>query len=121
MAQVRVIFTVPDKASEKLFRDIPTEDRPRYLAYVEWFSPFSRQPHSDHGMYPVSRSYAHGSPDDRLCSVVDIRRLVRSAHLLPRFGSVAPREWNSANVLETSPSFWFNTFSDLDMYQHFLL
>jgi len=67
-------------------------------------------------MYSVSRSLAEGG---RLCSVVDVRRVVRSAHLSPRSAGPVPREWTSDNVLELCKAFWLNSHSDRHMFQLF--
>lgn len=118
VAQVHLVFTISEAVSERIFDVIPIHNRPRYLAYVEWFSPLPRQVHADTGMYPITRSYDGG---DRLCSVIDIRRIVRSAHLLPKYGvgQIASKlDWTSSDVLDRCTSFWLNNHSDLDMFQH---
>ncbi|THV03910.1 hypothetical protein K435DRAFT_909634 [Dendrothele bispora CBS 962.96] len=97
VAQVRLVFTVPEKSADYLFEGIPVKDRPRHLAYVEWFSPFGTQPDENCGLYKVSRCNVEGG---RLASVVDVRRLVRSIHLFPRFGRIADRDWTSSTVLD---------------------
>ncbi|THU95825.1 hypothetical protein K435DRAFT_665625 [Dendrothele bispora CBS 962.96] len=103
VGQVRVVFSLPEKAADSLFDGIPHQDRVKHLAYIEWFTPFSIRPDGNHGLYKVSRSHVDGG---RLASVVDIRRLIRSVHLLPKFGRVANREWMSSTVLDLCPSFF---------------
>ncbi|KAJ3775118.1 hypothetical protein FB446DRAFT_638542 [Lentinula raphanica] len=115
VAQVRIVFTLTDKASEHLFQGIPTQDRPHVLAYIEWFTPFTAQD-PNHGLYKVSRSTVEGG---RLASIIDIQRILRSVHLLPRFGPVANRDWTSSSVLEDCTSFLVNSDSDRDIYQFF--
>ncbi|KAJ3765439.1 hypothetical protein FB446DRAFT_655309, partial [Lentinula raphanica] len=115
VAQVRIVFTLSEQASEVLFRDVPTQDRPCYLAYIEWFTPFTMQD-PNLGLYKISRSNVEGG---RLASVVDIKRILRSVHLLPRFGNVANRQWTSSSVLEDCTSFFVNSDSDRHMYQFF--
>ncbi|KAJ3963468.1 hypothetical protein EV361DRAFT_767010, partial [Lentinula raphanica] len=63
------------------------------LAYVEWFSPFQPSPDSNHRLFKVSHCEVEGG---RLASIVDVRRLLRSVHLFPRFGRVADRTWKSS-------------------------
>ncbi|KAJ3989298.1 hypothetical protein F5890DRAFT_1570502 [Lentinula detonsa] len=115
VAQVRIVFTLPEQASENLFHHVRAQDRPRYLAYVEWFTPFTTRD-VNHGLYKISHSNVEGG---RLASIVDIERFLRSVHLLPRFGCVANREWTSSSVLEDCPSFLVNSDSDRHMYQFF--
>ncbi|THU96676.1 hypothetical protein K435DRAFT_663997 [Dendrothele bispora CBS 962.96] len=116
VAQVRLVFTVLQKSADYLFEGIPLKDKPHYLAYVEWFSPFGTQPDENCGLYKVSRCNVEGG---RLASVVDVRRLVRSVHLLPRFGRIANRDWTSSTVLDQCPSFFTNFYSDRHIYQLF--
>lgn len=113
VAQVRVVFSSPPAHADRLFSGIAEDQRPIHLAYVEWFSPFPHSPNPDHGLYPVLRSY---SGTDRLCSIVDARRIVRSAHLLPKSGKSVPRTWSSSNVLEQAKSSWLNAFLDRNTY-----
>ncbi|THU92309.1 hypothetical protein K435DRAFT_820522 [Dendrothele bispora CBS 962.96] len=117
VAQVRLVFTVPEKSADYLFEGIPVKDKPRHLAYVEWFSPFSTQPDENCGLYKVSRCNVEGG---RLASVVDVRRLVCSIHLFPRFGRIANRDWTSSTVLDQCPSFFTNLHSDRHIYQLFV-
>ncbi|KAK7461765.1 hypothetical protein VKT23_008195 [Stygiomarasmius scandens] len=116
VAQVRVVFTLSDKVADSLYQGVPEHDRAQYLAYVEWFSPFT-QPDENHGLFKVSRCNVEGG---RLASVVDVQRLVRSVHLFPKFGPVADQEWTSSTVLDTCSSFFVNAGSDRHMYQLFL-
>ncbi|KAJ3715707.1 hypothetical protein C8R42DRAFT_725514 [Lentinula raphanica] len=117
VAQVRIIFTLPVKVLDSLFDDISAEERPRFLAYVEWFTTFAA-PDPNHGLHKVSWCDVEGG---RLASVVDISRLVHSVHLIPRFGSVADREWTRDTVLDKCQSFFVNSHSDRDMYQRFVV
>ncbi|OSD08399.1 hypothetical protein PYCCODRAFT_1482768 [Trametes coccinea BRFM310] len=118
VAQVRVIFKLPEKALGVLFPRLDAAARPRHLAYVEWFSTVhsgGANPHPDHRLYKVSRSLHHGS---RLAtaSVIPVEQIERTCHLLPDFGPVAPRDWTSSNVLEEARTFLLNTFMDRNMY-----
>ncbi|THU80172.1 hypothetical protein K435DRAFT_823723 [Dendrothele bispora CBS 962.96] len=115
IGQVRLVFTLSEKDADRLFCAVPVTERPKHLAYIEWFTKFgARDP--NHGLYKVSRCNVEGG---RLASVVDIRRLIRSVHLFPQFGRVASREWTSGAVLEACSSFFVNSDSDRHMYQLF--
>ncbi|KAJ3764507.1 hypothetical protein FB446DRAFT_796109 [Lentinula raphanica] len=73
VAQVRIVFTLSNKASEHLFQGVPTQDRPCVLAYIEWFTPFTVAQDPNHGLYKVSRSTVEGG---RLASIIDVRRIL---------------------------------------------
>ncbi|KAG1903207.1 uncharacterized protein F5891DRAFT_1106185 [Suillus fuscotomentosus] len=111
VAQVRVVFTLTNQASNVLFRAGPAQP-PTHLAYVEWFTPF-QQPESHHGLYKVARLIRHG---ERLASIIEISDICRSIHLIPNFGVAAPREWTSSTVLECCSTFFVNPFSDRHAY-----
>lgn len=113
IAQVRVVFSVPPRAVASLFRIPP----PQHLAYVEWFTPFAAVPDHDSGMYKVQRSLRNG---ERQVSIVPVSQIVRSVHLLPRFGPVVPRDWTSSTVLDRAPAFFVNPFLDRHTYVTFL-
>ncbi|THU76369.1 hypothetical protein K435DRAFT_704958 [Dendrothele bispora CBS 962.96] len=116
VARVRLVFTLPEKSMQYLFRSVAEGDRPQHLAYVDWFTPFTASPDPNCGYHKISWCNVDGG---RLSSVIDVRRIVRSVHLLPRFGRVANREWSSSNVLDACNSFFVNSDSDRHMYQLF--
>lgn len=86
---------------------------PEHLAYVEWFKKFANKTEPNHGLYKISRSFIRG---DKLVSIVPVANVVRSVHLIPKFGSIAPRDWTSNNVLEKCTVFYVNSFSDKFLY-----
>ncbi|KAI0719892.1 hypothetical protein C8Q72DRAFT_788572, partial [Fomitopsis betulina] len=105
VGQVRLIFKVPQNVLQDLLPNV--EQVPSHLAYIEWFSPFTR-PDSNHGLYKGTQ---------RLASVVEVEDIRRSCHLWPDFGPVAPREWTSSNVLDRCSAFYVSAFNDIHAYQ----
>lgn len=112
VAQVRVVFRIPEKASNELFR--ADNDLPRHLAYVEWFSNFGNNPDVNNRMYKISRAYIGDTR--RLFSVVPVADIRRSVHLYPDFGDVVPREWTTNSVLDDCDVFFLNPFPDRHSY-----
>lgn len=117
VARIRLVFTLPEKIASSLFADVPQEDRPYHLAYVEWFTPFPANSDPNHRLYKVSHCEVEGG---RLASVVDLQRLIRSIHLFPKFGCVANRTWTSSSVLDKCKTFFVNSDSDRHIYQLFV-
>ncbi|KAI0749087.1 hypothetical protein C8Q74DRAFT_1212299 [Fomes fomentarius] len=113
VAQVRLVFTLPDKALPMLFPRLSPSARPHHLAYVEWFTPFTT-PHVEHGLYRITRSTRNHA---RLASILPVEQLERSCHLYPDFGPIAPRHWTSATVLDDCPAFFVNSFLDRNTYK----
>ncbi|KAK7023555.1 hypothetical protein VNI00_016675 [Paramarasmius palmivorus] len=114
VGQVRCVFTLP-KAALKEWFPTPEVQPAKYLAYVEWFTPFKRGPEANHLMYKVSHAFRPGE-NARLASVVPVDLIRRSVHLFPRFGSHAPQDWKSSNVLELCDTFYLNDFLDRSTY-----
>ncbi|KAI0067755.1 hypothetical protein BV25DRAFT_1794108 [Artomyces pyxidatus] len=114
VGQVRLIFSLSQRAVEAVFPEDKKDACPPRLAYVEWFSRFPRAPEANHRMYRTSR--ARDRNDRRLASIIPVTDIERSVHLIPKFGISTPPEWTSANVLELCPHFFTNTFTDRHTY-----
>ncbi|KAH9061973.1 hypothetical protein EDB87DRAFT_391109 [Lactarius vividus] len=117
IAQVRVVFRLPDKVIPNLF---PSSDTtiPSYLAYVEWFSPLSATPDNNNLMYKVSRLIHQ---DRRRAAIVPIEGILCSVHLLSHLtGPVGPHNCNSFSVLDRCSTFYVNPFSDRHIYLRLL-
>lgn len=108
MAQVRVIFILPDHLRGR--------DLPKYHAYVEWFNPL-RTPDPDSLLHSVTRSYQHGRP---LAEIIPLTDIVSSCHLIPKFGTnFHPARWNNVEILDNWKSFTLNKYIDLGtFYRH---
>lgn len=67
MAQVRVVFQLPEHVRNHLFPNSSQRPPPEHLAYVEWFTPFSTRRFDENSKtYRVSRSQtADGYPRSR--------------------------------------------------------
>ena len=115
IAQVRVVFELPNQAISEVFRSLDTP--PKHLAYVEWFTPIPATPDPKHGMYRVSRLTENGR---RSASIIQVESIVRSIHLIPQFGPVMPQEWNSFTVMEFCNTFYINPFSNVQSYLTFV-
>jgi hypothetical protein len=108
-----VIFTLPEHLQHSRL--------PNKLAYVEWFTPF-RAPHSDSGLFPVTRASRNNGP---VSEIIPLNTIVSSCHLIPRFGmNYHPAKWDTDTVLEECKSFFLNkylnipTFFDLEQHLH---
>ncbi|TBU58884.1 hypothetical protein BD310DRAFT_850215 [Dichomitus squalens] len=110
VGRLRLIFRLPSKACRQLFPNVVS---PGPLAYIEWFTAFTR-PDSVHGMYKVSR--CRNDRDELLASVVEVDTIRRSCHLFPTCSGTISRDWTSSTVLDACEDFWLNPFSDLHMY-----
>lgn len=83
---------------------------PKYLAYVEWYTPFNRSHrNTSHRLYKVQPAYLDGN---HFASVIPLEDIRRSVHLFPSFGKKVPSQWTSANVLDLCDTFFVNSFSD---------
>ena len=116
IAQVHVVFQIPSITINAVFPS--PENRPSdHLAYVEWFSPIPATPDPKHLLYKVSRLVRDGR---RSASIISVKSILCSVHLLPRFGSVSsPADWNSFTVLDQCQSFYINPFTDVYHYLTF--
>ncbi|KAH9014404.1 hypothetical protein EDB84DRAFT_1277679 [Lactarius hengduanensis] len=118
IAQVRVVFQLPNKAIPEVFPTLDTAvtSPPAHLAYVKWFSPIPTRPDANHLMYRVSRLMHNGH---RRASIIPVSSIISSIHLFPRFDHRIPLEWNTFSVLELCHTFYINPFSDRDTYLRF--
>jgi hypothetical protein len=113
IAQIRVVFKIPDAVVAQVFPHTSIPKPPKHLAYAEWFSPLSATRDTNHQMYRVTRLM---HDNKRRATVIPVESILGSVHLLPRFGPMTPHDWNSSSVLEQSNTFYVNPFSDRHDY-----
>jgi hypothetical protein len=105
VAQLRVIFALPEHLRHSHL--------PEKLAYVDWFTPF-RTPHTDSGLFPVSRTSRNNGP---ISEIIPLDSIVSSCHLIPRFGTkYLPAKWDSDSVLEECKSFFLNKYLNIQFF-----
>ncbi|KAJ3860089.1 hypothetical protein EV359DRAFT_49809 [Lentinula novae-zelandiae] len=112
VARLRAVFSLPEDKLDTLF---PANCRPpKHLAYVKWFSKFPRsyEPHSR--LYRVKKEI--NGDGTVAASVIPVEMIIRSVHLLPKWGGMVPSEWTGETVLDLSPSFLLNVFKDDHTY-----
>ena len=103
IGQVRCIFSLPPHAIDLWFPAQAGAFPHKHLAYVEWFTPFSRaQKDRNSNLFKISRLMAQG---ERRVSIIPISLILSSIQLFPKFGPKAPVSWSSSNVLENAVSF----------------
>ena len=113
IGRVHIVFSLPENSLQRLF---PTgRETPTHLVYVEWYTPFSEDPDPSTLLFKVSplKDGAGG----RICSIIPLANIRRSAHLIPKFGAVAPQGWTSSTVLDLVGVFFVNCFTDMNMYR----
>ncbi|KZV59797.1 hypothetical protein PENSPDRAFT_594870 [Peniophora sp. CONT] len=113
VGQVRLIFSLSERARETVFGD-QADDLPTHFAYVEWFSRFRNNPEPWHGLHCVKRTIINNArtQNERAAVILPVERLQRSVSLIPQFGRSVNPEWTSDNVLERCSKFYVNSFSD---------
>jgi hypothetical protein len=94
VAQVWVIFKLP---SEYGHFDTP-------LAYVEWYTPLQSYSPSL-GMYQITHSFRNRYWH---ASIIPIDQIVRSYHLIPKFGNKVGCTWNAKSVLDSIDTYYLN-------------
>ncbi|THV03159.1 hypothetical protein K435DRAFT_817339 [Dendrothele bispora CBS 962.96] len=112
VGRVRVIFSLPSKGLDRLF---PSDiSPPTHLAYVEWFTKFTRQLDPSSGMHRLKRQVM--SDGSLSVSVIPVEMIKQSVHLFPKWGGTVPSDWTCENVLDVCPTFLLNPFCDLHTY-----
>jgi hypothetical protein len=94
IGQVRCIFSLP-QAIDVWFPAQAGAFVHKHLAYVEWFTAFSRaQKDQNSKLFKVSRLMARG---ERRVSIIPVSLILSSIQLFPKFGPQAPVLWSSSN------------------------
>ena len=88
-----------------------------HCALVNWLDCEDEEPDQDTGMWVVSLEKKNGVP---VTQVIDVRTIVRAAHLIPVFGSqTVPRDVHHYNSLDRYQTFFINKY--VDHHSHELL
>lgn len=85
VGRVRCVFVLPLDTLTHWFSHLG-HIPPKYLAYVEWFTPFPTSPDQNHQLYKISKLQVHG---EQQVSIVPIQIICQSVHLYLKFGPVA--------------------------------
>jgi hypothetical protein len=113
VGRIRCVFTIPPAYLDKWFTP---ETRPKagsHFAYIDWFTPFPKEPRRHHGLYRISPLHRN---NEQQSSIVPVDDIWHSIHLFPVFGPIANREWKSSTVLDQASQFYVNPFSSRFMY-----
>ncbi|KAJ7222721.1 hypothetical protein C8J57DRAFT_1253670 [Mycena rebaudengoi] len=102
-----LVFSLTQTTLDTVF-PAPQARPAKHLAYIKWFSKFTRHPEPNHLMYKISKS------EERIASIISVIRC--SVHLFPQFGPVVPRDWMSQNVYEMASEFYVNPWLDCHAY-----
>ena len=114
IAQVRLVFTIPERYLNQIFPGMSPADRPPcHLAYVEWFTKFNTFPDPDSLLYKVAWATQNGA---WIALVIPVSALQCSVHLIPKWGGPVPLHWTSENVLDECKTFYMNSFKDSHTY-----
>ncbi|KAG9124361.1 hypothetical protein FRC07_011919 [Ceratobasidium sp. 392] len=109
-ARVRAIFKVPNVAQH-----ICDE----HLAYIELFTPFSRNNNTPHGLYTTSTAlHTNGS---RQVAVVPISHIHMICHIAPRYARVdaGVRLNRHTDLFTVARNFFFNHYTNYYVYKLF--
>lgn len=108
LAQVRVVFKLPTSVHSR-FETLQA----KHLAYIEWFSPFTRSPEPHHGLHKVSRVLPRGL---RESEIIEVSRIRQSIHLFPCFGGTWRSSWAPETVLDRCDTYLVNSFQNRQSY-----
>ncbi|KAG9015665.1 hypothetical protein FRB90_004553 [Tulasnella sp. 427] len=104
--RVKVLFKLPESIDAKQSQPL--------LAYVEWFTPISeKRVDPGSGFVRIKPSQVQGQ---RETSVIPATAIIRSCHLIPRYGKERDVHWNADNVLDRCDEFLFNPHFDLSTF-----
>jgi hypothetical protein len=82
----------------------------QHCALVNWLVRKDNKPDPDTGMWIVSLEKRNGVPTTQ---VIDVKTIVRAAHLLPVFGQdMVPSDVSHYNSLDRYQSFFVNKYTD---------
>lgn len=68
-------------------------------------------------MFQVVRSLRSNPSKDRKGDIVELTDIWRPVQLIPKFGTICPKEWTADNAVELADTFLVNCFLDKETYQ----
>lgn len=75
--------------------------------------PFGSQLDPASDLQTITRSTRMHLP---YAEILEVDRIVRNCHLIPKFGRVKEPSWTADNVTELCETFYFNTYIDLHLF-----
>ena len=111
-----MVFQIPMQVATDHDLFHPSVTLPKYLAYIEWFSPLSAARNADHLMYRVTQSTRNGSWS---AEIIPVGSILCSVHLIPQLGPMVPQNMCTFSVLKQCHTFFINPFSDRYNYLKF--
>jgi hypothetical protein len=104
VARVRAIFSLPSH--------IAHYSTP--LVYVDYFTEFNRYMSANVRMHEVQHAL---EPNGMQSSgIIPLTSIVRSCHLIPKFGEGYNHLWSAEEILDNWDTFFVNDFLDIHSY-----
>ena len=108
VGRVHCVFILPSDTLTHWFLHLGCVP-PRYLAYVEWFTPFPTSPDQNHQLYKISKLHVQG---EQQVSIVPVQLIHQSVHLFPKLGQLHVMNGNRPMFLIYARLFLPTLFSD---------
>jgi hypothetical protein len=115
VGRLKIIFCLPQTVNRDGFMVSAPQGWPKEpLAYVTWFSRFNTSPDDNTLMYRVGPAF--DSKGEAQGSIIPLTNIRQSCMLTPS-KAAWDVSWNTANVLDSCPSFFVNNLQSKYTYQ----